>query len=100
MIVTYATFSTPMARRALQLSIISAQHFCTRSATSMKGFSCCAALEPSRGYQQIASAKVREKITDDSQPVAISMSVEFIPGLLDDILKPQIQINLHLVHKV
>jgi hypothetical protein len=34
-----------MARNALQLSIISAQHFCTRRATSKDGFSSSAPMQ-------------------------------------------------------
>lgn len=47
---THATFSTPMDRNALQLSIISAQHFCTRRATSRDGFSSAAAIQLSSNY--------------------------------------------------
>lgn len=69
----YATFSTPIDRRALQVSIISAQHFCTRRATIRHGFSSSAALQPSslvsaNGKKLGCSGWIR---TDYAKPVTI-----------------------------
>lgn len=97
---TYATFSTPIARRALQFSIISPQHFCTLRLTSRYGFSCCAAPELSVALSVRRSEKQLPRHTDDTQPVTSQVSMSYSSTRKKRSLKPKIQVNFHFMNKI
>jgi hypothetical protein len=98
---TYATFSTPMARRALQFSIISAQHFCTRRAARRYGFSAFAVIEVS----VVALENYSVKDFSSCSPIIliqslVKVSMASFTVLAGSILEPDVQIDFHFVNKI